>query len=118
MMNIDILIKDSKIFTANQDNPVITDGAIAISDDKIVWIGQSSDIPQSYMSNAQRLISLPTGWITPGLIDCHTHLVYGGNRASEFRRQLEGESYEQISASGGGILSTVDATRIASEDVT
>lgn len=117
MKQIDILITNSQIFTANIDQPVINDGAIAISQGKIIWIGDTDAIPEQYIANAQQTISLPQGWITPGFIDCHTHLVYGGSRSSEFRRQLEGETYEQISASGGGILSTVKATRELSEDM-
>ena len=116
MKPIDILIRNSQIFTAQTEHSVINNGAIAIQDGQIIWMGNDNDLPQDYLDNATETLSFDTGWITPGLIDCHTHLVYGGNRSDEFRRQLNGESYAQISASGGGIMSTVRATREASEE--
>jgi len=87
-------------------------GLIASVGGKIAWVGRESDAPDF---NAGQSIDLAGRWITPGLIDCHTHLVYGGNRAPEFERRLNGESYQQIAATGGGILSTVASTRAASE---
>ncbi len=116
MSEVDILITNSRIFTANPEQPIIENGAIAIVGDEIVWLGNTDDLPEHLITQSTQSVSFPTGWITPGLIDCHTHLIYGGNRSAEFRRQLEGESYQQISASGGGILSTVRETRAASED--
>lgn len=116
MKPIDILIRNSQIFTAQTEHSVINNGAIAIQDGQIIWMGNDIDLPQDYLGNTTKTLSFDTGWITPGLIDCHTHLVYGGNRSDEFRRQLNGESYAQISASGGGIMSTVRATREASEE--
>lgn len=116
MQPINTLIRDSQIFTADATFGVLEHGAIAISDDQIIWVGNDSDLPEQFIDNAQQTLQFSDGWITPGLIDCHTHLVYGGNRSNEFRRQLSGESYAEISASGGGILSTVKATRDASQD--
>ena len=84
--------------------------AVAVKDGKIGWIGSSDDAPA-----AAEVISVKGALITPGLVDCHTHLVFGGNRAAEFEARLGGQSYEQIALAGGGILSTVKATREASE---
>lgn len=92
----------------------IENGALAIADGKIVWIGEQAQLPEVDESNIDK-IDGNGGWITPGLIDCHTHLVYGGNRANEFEMRLNGASYEEIANAGGGIVSTVAATREASE---
>jgi imidazolonepropionase len=89
----------------------IKDAALAVRDGRIAWIGSRTTLPAS----AAAVVDLSCGWITPGLIDCHTHLVFGGDRSSEFEQRLGGTSYEAIAASGGGILSTVRATRAASE---
>lgn len=89
--------------------------ALAIKDGLIRWIGHPDDLPAPLSSNETRVIDLEGRWLTPGLIDCHTHLVYGGNRAEEFEMGLEGASYEEIAAKGGGILSTVSQTREANE---
>ncbi len=92
---------------------IIEDAVLAMNDQKIVWIGPASDLPPLH---AEEVIDLEGRWVTPGLIDCHTHLVYAGNRAQEFEQRLNGASYEEISKAGGGILSTVAATRAASQD--
>ncbi len=81
--------------------------------------GSLSSAPESELptgSDAAETVKLDGRWITPGLIDCHTHLVYGGDRAHEFELRLKGASYEEIARAGGGIVSTVKATRAASED--
>ena len=88
----------------------ITDAAIAVKDKEITWIGPRGDLPASDAP----ITELDGAWMTPGLVDCHTHLVFGGNRATEFEARLEGMSYEEIALSGGGIVSTVMATREAS----
>ncbi len=88
------------------------DGALAVAGGHIAWIGKESDLPAG--ASAVREIDCEGAWLTPGLIDCHTHVVYGGNRSKEFERRLEGVSYEQIAREGGGIRSTVRATRAAS----
>ncbi|GAA6203820.1 imidazolonepropionase [Thalassotalea sp. SU-HH00458] len=93
---------------------VIEQGAIAISDGKIVWLGKEIDLP-AYDKETVEVIDGNNQWLTPGLIDCHTHLIYGGDRANEFEMRLEGKSYEEIANAGGGIVSTVSATRKASE---
>lgn len=91
----------------------IRDGAIGIQEGRIVWIGPEDDLPDA-AENVLDEVNLNGDWVTPGLIDCHTHLVYGGQRAREFEMRLNGASYEDIARAGGGILSTVKATRAAS----
>jgi len=91
----------------------IEDGMIAARDGRIVFVGPRSTTPAF---QATETIDCEGRWITPGLIDCHTHLVYGGDRAHEFELRLQGATYEEIARAGGGILSTVKATREASED--
>ena len=87
--------------------------ALLVSGGRIEWLGAQADCPAA---NGAELVDCAGRLITPGLIDCHTHLVYGGDRADEFEMRLEGASYAEIAAAGGGILSTVNATRAASED--
>lgn len=91
----------------------IEDGVIAARDGRIVYAGPRNEAPAF---QAAETIDCEGRWITPGLIDCHTHLVYGGDRAHEFELRLQGATYEEIARAGGGILSTVKATREASED--
>jgi len=92
----------------------IAQGAIAIKNGLIAWIGPQSDLPDIPENLAHTIFSAKNAWITPALVDCHTHLVFGGNRAVEFEKRLEGATYEEIAQAGGGILSTVKATRAAS----
>lgn len=91
----------------------IEDGLIAARDGRIVHVGPRATAPTF---SAAETIDCEGRWITPGLIDCHTHLVYGGDRAHEFELRLKGASYEEIARAGGGIVSSVKATRAASED--
>ncbi len=93
---------------------IVEDGLIAASDGRIVYAGPAADAPSSL--DARQRTYCDGRWITPGLIDCHTHLVYGGNRAREFEQRLAGASYEEIARAGGGIVSTVRATRKASTE--
>ena len=93
----------------------IEHGAIAITDGKIAWLGSQAQLPNFDLDTVE-VIDGGGKWLTPGLVDCHTHIVYGGNRANEFEMRLEGKSYEEIANAGGGIVSTVKATRAASED--
>ena len=99
---------------AAQSYGEIRNGALAVQDGKIAWLGPLSDL--SARSHAKEQRDGAGGWITPGLIDCHTHIVYAGNRSHEFEARLNGATYTDIAQSGGGILSTVRATRSASED--
>lgn len=94
----------------------IENGAIGIKDEKIVWVGSQDELSDKPENLAREIHDAGSRWITPGLIDCHTHLVYGGNRAAEFEMRLNGASYADIAKAGGGIISTVKATRAATED--
>lgn len=91
---------------------LISDGAVVIEDDRIAWSGPAADLP------ARDLPAHDLGGrlVTPALIDCHTHIVYAGDRSSEFEMRLNGASYEEVAKAGGGIISTVSATRAATED--
>jgi imidazolonepropionase len=107
---------NARLATLREDLPelgAIEHGVIAASDGRIVFAGPHSDFPSG--ADAAERIDCAGRWITPGLVDCHTHLVFGGNRAHEFELQLQGASYEAIARAGGGIVSTVAATRAASE---
>lgn len=108
------LWKNCHIATMAQGNySIIEDAAIVTSGAFIQWIGPQSQLPESGFGNT---VDLGGAWVTPGLIDCHTHTVFGGNRSAEFEQRLQGVSYAEIAAAGGGIASTVRATRAASED--
>ena len=93
----------------------LEDGALGIDRGRLVWVGRMEDLPGRPDALAAEVHDAGGRWITPGLIDCHTHLVFGGNRAREFEMRLEGASYEEIARAGGGIVSTVMATRETSE---
>ena len=94
----------------------IRHAAIATKGDRIVLSGPMADLPGKPDAVANEVVDLADKWITPGLVDCHTHLVFGGSRAGEFEQRLQGVSYEEISRAGGGIVSTMKATREATED--
>jgi imidazolonepropionase len=91
----------------------IRDGLVAVSGARIAWVGPAVEAPDTLFGPESRVLDLQGGWVTPGLIDAHTHLVFGGTRADEFERRLAGVSYEEIARDGGGILATVRATRDA-----
>jgi len=95
----------------------ILDGAIGLREGRIAWVGERAALPAPQSALARDVIDADGQWITPGLVDCHTHLVHGGHRAREFELRLQGASYEEIARAGGGIVSTVRSTREASEDV-
>ena len=111
-----MLLTNATVATMEDDAPywLIADGAVAINGDRIGWVGRAADIPDELRGLSP--IDLGGRLVTPGLIDCHTHLVYGGTRAREFELRLEGASYEEIARAGGGIVSTVEATRSATEE--
>ena len=94
---------------------IVDKGAIAVRDGRIIFAGPEAELPGEYTSNADSF-DCEGRWITPALIDCHTHLVFGGNRAMEFEMRLEGASYEEIAKAGGGIVSSVRDTRALNED--
>lgn len=106
---------NAKIAPHGNPDQCIERATIAVRDGVIAWIGNDADLPAEFEVHTPRH-DVGGLWITPGLIDCHTHLVYAGNRADEFALRLAGASYEDIARRGGGILSTVDATRAAGED--
>lgn len=93
---------------------LIEHAAVVIEGEKIAWAGPMSELDGLRLADCAEQIDCQTRLVTPGLIDCHTHIVYGGDRASEFELRLEGASYEEIARSGGGIISTVNQTRKAS----
>ena len=94
---------------------LIDDAAIAVEGDKLAWVGPRVDLPQALVDRCVERHDCGGALVTPGLIDCHTHLVYSGDRAHEFELRLAGASYEDIARTGGGIASTVRATRAASD---
>jgi imidazolonepropionase len=110
----DRLWKNARIATCAADLGIIESGAIACRDGRIIWVGPQSALPPDF--DALEIIDCAGRWITPGLIDCHTHLIFAGNRSDEFARRQAGESYADIARSGGGILATMRATRDASEN--
>jgi len=112
MMDWDSVWIGAQIATLeNGQYNVIEDGALAVKQGRIAWLGAKQDLPAH---QAQHTYQLEGGVITPGLVDCHTHLVFGGNRANEFEMRLNGATYQEIAKAGGGIVSSVNATRAAS----
>jgi imidazolonepropionase len=94
----------------------LRDAAIALRGDRIAWLGSAQQGRAAAAARGARVREFAGAWVTPGLIDCHTHLVYGGNRSLEFEMRLNGATYEQIARAGGGIQSTVQATQAATDD--
>jgi imidazolonepropionase len=119
MFKWDKLIINATVATmaeGSHDYGMIKEGAIGILDGRIEWLGTTAGIANSIDTLAKELIDAKGCLVSPGLIDCHTHLVFGGNRSDEFEQRLNGVAYEEIARNGGGILSTVRATREASFD--
>jgi len=114
----DHLYRDGRLATMAGTDPygAIDGGALAVEGGRLAWVGPESELPRPAETLARTVSDLGGRWVTPGLIDCHTHLVYGGNRAAEFELRLKGASYEEIARAGGGIISTVEATRQADEE--
>ncbi|MFT4819490.1 MAG: imidazolonepropionase [Candidatus Pseudothioglobus sp.] len=111
----DWLITDIRIASFSDNGAPygqILDGIIAITGSTLLYVGVAADAPAFA---ARQVLNGEQRWVTPGLVDCHTHLIFGGNRAEEFEQRLQGVDYEQIARQGGGIVSTVNATRAASE---
>jgi len=114
---IDRLWRHARIATLDPARPglgLIEDGAIGSRDGRIAFVGPDRDLPPGLQTDVT--VDCGGRLITPGLVDCHTHLVFGGNRAHEFEMRLQGASYREIAEAGGGILSSVKATRAVSED--
>ncbi|RIA44484.1 imidazolonepropionase [Hephaestia caeni] len=112
MVRPDRLWRNARLATMTGDGlGVVEGGAVAATDGRIVYAGPADDAP----TDAAEVKDCDGRWITPGLVDCHTHLVYAGNRATEFEQRLEGASYEEIARAGGGIVATMQAVRAADE---
>lgn len=112
----DLLLTDCRLATMTAGGApfgAVDDGAVLVEDGGIVWAGLRADLPVHKAVETHRLDGR---WVTPGLVDCHTHLVFGGDRSGEFEQRLNGVSYEAIARAGGGIVSTMTATRAASEE--
>ncbi len=109
---------NARLVTLAADRPglgVVEHGAVAVRDGRIVYAGAEAELPAAWRAQAET-IDCEGRWITPGLIDCHTHLVHAGNRANEFEQRLNGASYQEIARAGGGIVASLKALRAASED--
>ena len=116
MIRADRLITDCRLATMAESGTAygaVEDGALLVRDGRMVWAGARGDLPAHEAATIDRLDGR---WVTPGLVDCHTHLVFGGDRSGEFEQRLGGATYEEIARAGGGIVSSVAATRAASED--
>jgi imidazolonepropionase len=116
-MKADRILTDCHVATMAEGGAAygaIEDAAVVIAEGRIAWVGPRAAAPTVEGAEVERLDGR---WITPGLIDCHTHLVFGGDRSGEFEQRLGGATYEEIARAGGGIVSSVAATRAASEDV-
>lgn len=113
----DLLLTDARIATMRAGDPVpygaVEDGALAVRDGRIAWVGPGSDLAAHRAAETRALAGR---WITPALVDCHTHLVFGGDRGAEFEARLGGARYEDLAAASGGIMATVRATRAASAE--
>jgi imidazolonepropionase len=111
-----MILKNAHIATLQSDDSfgLIERGSIAVRGETIAWVGNANDMPALYRDDVAHDVG--GRLVTPALIDCHTHVVFGGNRAREFELRLNGASYEDVARTGGGIISTVKATRAASED--
>lgn len=117
-MTKDRLFRNARLATLAPDRPglgLVEHGAVAARDGRIVFAGAEADLPAGFAAQAET-VDCEGRWITPGLVDCHTHLVWAGDRAKEFEMRLAGASYEEIARAGGGIVSSVGAVRAASED--
>jgi imidazolonepropionase len=113
-----LVLRDARIATLREGAlglGVIERGAIALNEERIAYVGPESDLPAALRDSAE-VVDCEGRWITPGLVDCHTHLIFAGDRAEEFELRHKGASYEEIARAGGGIVSSVRALRAASED--
>lgn len=114
----DRLWLDGRVATLDSDETeygLIPDGAVAVKDGRVAWVGAAPDLPGPSETLAREVIRLDGELLMPGLIDCHTHIVWGGDRADEFEQRLRGVSYSELARRGGGIRATVGATRASSE---
>jgi imidazolonepropionase len=110
------LWRNARLATLRQDLPglgIVEKGAVVCEGGRILFAGPEGELP-SWLIETAEIADLEGRWVTPGLVDCHTHIVYGGNRAREFEMRLEGATYEEIARAGGGIVSSVKATNALS----
>ena len=115
MTVFDLLLADLHLATMTGEGyGIVRDAAVGVAGDRIAWVGRARDLPAD--ASAQRRIACGGRWATPGLVDCHTHLVYAGNRANEFEQRLHGTTYTDIARAGGGIHATIRATRATSAE--
>ena len=112
-MHCDTIWTDARLLTMAPNEAQVERGLVAARGGRIVYAGPVDAAPAF---DAATTVRCGGRWITPALVDCHTHLVHAGNRAVEFEARLEGASYEEVARAGGGIVSTMRATRAASED--
>ncbi len=114
---IDTLFINCNLATmADNALSIVKDAALAVTEKTISWVGKEKELPSLLKTKCPEIIDCRNNWILPGFVECHTHLVWAGSRSNEFKMRLNGASYEEISKKGGGILSTVKATRHASKD--
>src|SRR5690606_41275017 len=116
MIDADLLITDCHVAAMSEGGEpygAIEDAAILIKDGRIAWVGPRADLPVHQAVETHRLGGR---WVTPGLIDCHTHLLFRGDRSCEFERRLEGAPYEALARAGGAIVASVPAPRQDSEE--
>jgi len=114
MIHSSLLIRNVNLATMVDDSlGIVNRGALVTKDGAIAWLGLESDLPRNVKVDEE--VDGGGRWLTPGLVDCHTHLVYGGNRSNEFAMRLNGATYSEIAAAGGGIRATVASTRAATE---
>ena len=109
-----MILTNAQVATMTPGTDLINHGCVVLDGARIAWVGPQSALPAAHA--ARSLVDLGGRLITPALIDCHTHLVFAGDRAREFEQRLNGASYAEIARAGGGILATVSATRAASQD--
>lgn len=115
--SIDTLFVNCNIASmADKSLSIIEKAALAVKGETLLWVGKQNDLPQTVKNRCKTTINCKNRWILPGFVDCHTHLVWAGSRSREFEQRLKGTTYEEILKKGGGILSTVDATRNALTD--
>jgi imidazolonepropionase len=116
-MNSEVLSlwRNARIATCDAEMRMIEHGALAVRDGRIAWLGDAHEVPEEFRYARVATLDLGGVWMTPGLVDCHTHLVFAGTRAREYAERLRGASYAEIAARGGGILTTMRATRAATE---
>ncbi len=107
----------ARMADSTADYDTVETGAVAVAGEHIAWVGTMAQLPTKALESTPEVVDCQGQLVSPGLIDCHTHIVYGGNRAREFEMRLNGASYEEIARAGGGINSTVRDTRKASEEV-